>query len=187
MFTILTSGTISFQVVPYLVDSGLTQPLAVAALSLSSLFGALVNPAWGMASDRYSPRKLAMAAIIGTNIIAVFFLVFNGGTAGFVVAIMWGTASGGLNVLGSMMLAQYFGRASFGAITGLMGPFQIGALGAGPAFGAILFNQTGGYTVIWIYSVAAYAIALALIFAVRPPRRPVKSVVKDRLMGDEAI
>jgi sugar phosphate permease len=171
MFTILTSGTISFQVVPYLVDSGLTQPLAVAALSLSSLFGALVNPAWGMASDRYSPRKLAMAAILGTNVIAVFFLVFNGGTAGFVVAILWGTASGGLNVLGSMMLAQYFGRASFGAITGLMGPFQIGALGAGPAFGAILFNQTGGYTVIWIYSVAAYAIALALIFAVRPPKR----------------
>ena len=184
MFMILTSGTIGFQVVPFLVDSGLSQPVAVAALSLSSLLGALVNPIWGIAADTHSPRRLVIYALILTNVIAVFFLVFNGGLAGFVVAIAWGTASGGLNILGSMMLARYYGRAAFGAITGLMGPFQIGALGLGPTFGAILVSQTGGYTVIWIYSVASYAIALALIYAVRPPRLPSTAVREESAADD---
>lgn len=179
MFTILTAGTIGFQVVPFLVDSGLPQPLAVAALSLSSLLGALVNPIWGIAADRYSPRRLAMAAIFLTNIIAAGFLMLNGGMPGFVVAIVWGTASGGLNILGSMMLAQYYGRSSFGAITGLTGPFQIGALGLGPIFGAVLVSHTGGYTVIWIYSIAAYAVALGLIYAARAPRRSTQPITPN--------
>lgn len=179
MLTTLTSATVGFQIVPYLVDSGMSQPVAVAALSLSSLLGALVNPAWGIASDRYPPRRLALAALTITVFITAFFLVVDGGLPGFIVAISWGIASGGLNILGSMMLARYFGRASFGAITGLMGPFQIGALGLGPTFGAILFSQTGGYTVIWIYSIASYAVALVLIYAARPPRLPSIAVTEE--------
>ena len=184
MLTTLTSATVGFQIVPYLVDGGMSQPLAVAALSLSSLLGALVNPAWGVASDRYPPRRLALAALTITVFITSFYLIVDGGLPGFIVAISWGIASGGLNILGSMMLAQYFGRASFGAITGLMGPFQIGALGLGPTFGAILFSQTGGYTVIWIYSVASYAVALALIYAVRPPRLPRKATAEGSSADD---
>ena len=172
MLIILTAGTVSFQLVPFLADSGLSQTLAVAALSLSSLLGALVNPVWGVLADRYSPRHLALGALPATGAITVLYVISDGGMFGFAVAIAWGTASGGLNILGSMMLAQYFGRGSFGSITGLVGPFQTGALGLGPAFGAAVFGWTGGYTVIWVYGVAAYAAALVLIFSARQPTLP---------------
>ena len=89
----------------------------------------------------------------------------------FVVAIVWGIASGGLNVLGSMMLAQYFGRASYGTITGLTGPFQMAFLGLGPTFGALLYRATDGYSVIWFYALGAYAVATVLIFRCRGPYR----------------
>ena len=175
MLTILTSGTVGYQVVPFLVDSGMSQPIAVVALSLSSLLGAVVNPGWGMLADRYQARLLATIATGITLITAVFFLVTGGGPGGFVVAIAWGTASGGLDVLGSMMLAQYFGRASYGTITGLIGPFQMVFLGLGPTFGALLFRYTDGYTVLWIYSLVAYFAAAILIFSARrPSRRPAK-------------
>jgi MFS family permease len=172
MFIILTAGTVSFQIVPFLVDSGLSQTLAVAALSLSSLLGALVNPVWGVLADRYSPRHLALGALPVTAAITVLYAISDGGMFGFAVVIAWGTASGGLNILGSMMLAQYFGRGSYGSITGLVGPFQTGALGLGPAFGAVVFGWTGGYTVIWVFGVAAYASALLLIFSARQPALP---------------
>ncbi len=172
MLTILTSGTFVFQIVPFLVDSDVAQGLAVAALSLATLLGALVNPAWGFLADRFSARRLALSAITTSGVITVFFLVLRDGLPLFFVAITWGTASGGLNILSSMMLAQYFGRASFGAITGLMGPFQMGALGLGPAFGAVLFSATNGYTAIWIYGLAGYAAAALLIFAARRPTMP---------------
>ena len=171
MLTILTSGTVGFQIVPFLVDSGMSQPVAVIALSLSSLLGALVNPGWGILADRYQPRLLATMATVVTLVTAAFFIPTAGGAGGFVVAIVWGIASGGLDVLGSMMLAQYFGRASYGTITGLMGPFQMVFLGLGPTLGALLYRATDGYSVIWYYALGAYAIATVLIFSAR---RPVK-------------
>ena len=169
MLTILTSGTVGFQIVPFLVDSGLSQPVAVIALSLSSSLGALVNPGWGLLADKYQPRLLATLATVMAMLTAGFFIVTGGGVSGFFFAIAWGIASGGLNVLGSMMIAQYFGRASYGTIIGLAGPFQMVFLGLGPTFGAALFRLTGGYTVIWYYSVAAYAIGAILIFSARRP------------------
>ena len=171
MLTILTSGTVGYQIVPFLVDSGISQPIAVIALSLSSLLGALVNPGWGMLADRYQPRLLATFATAVTLATAAFFIPTAGGAGGFVVAIAWGIASGGLNVLGSMMLAQYFGRASYGTITGLTGPFQMAFLGLGPTFGALLYRATDGYSVIWFYALGAYAVATVLIFSARRPRR----------------
>ena len=171
MLTILTSGTVGYQIVPFLVDSGISQPIAVIALSLSSLLGALVNPGWGMLADRYQPRLLATFATAVTLATAAFFIPTAGGAGGFVVAIAWGIASGGLNVLGSMMLAQYFGRASYGTITGLTGPFQMAFLGLGPTFGALLYRASDGYSVIWFYALGAYAVATVLIFSARRPRR----------------
>ena len=171
MLTILTSATMGYQIVPFLIDSGISQPIAVISLSLSSMLGALVNPGWGVLADRYQPRVLATFATAVTLVTAAFFIPTGGGTGGFVVAIVWGIASGGLNVLGSMMLAQYFGRASYGTITGLTGPFQMAFLGLGPTFGALLFRATDGYTVIWFYALGAYAIATVLIFSARRPRR----------------
>ena len=83
--------------------------------------------------------------------------------------VVWGIASGGLNVLGSMMIAQYFGRANFGTIIGIAGPFQMVFLGLGPSFGALLFDFTGGYASLAFYSVGAYVVAAFLIFSARRP------------------
>ncbi len=170
MLTILTSGTMSYQLVPFLADSGLSLPVAAAALSLSSLLGALANPGWGLLADRFQPRLLATLATVAALVGAAFFLAAGGGAGGFVVAIAWGTASGGLQSLGSMMLAGYYGRGSFGTIIGILGPFQMAFLGLGPTFGALL-HQYIGYDAIWLYAIAAYALAAALFFAARRPVR----------------
>ena len=169
---ILTAGALSFQAVLFVRDAGLSQAAAAGALSLSTLFGALLNPGWGYLSDRQSARKLAMIALVATAAITSFFLVTNSGTYGFFILILWGTASGGLHILSNMMMAQYFGRASFGAITGLMGPIQLGFLGLGPTFGALLHDLTGGYTVFFVYSVSSYVLATVFIYGARAPGLP---------------
>jgi MFS family permease len=184
MLTILTSATVGFQIVPFLVDGGMSQPIAVTALSLSSLLGALVNPVWGISADRYPPRRLALISLSTTLFITTFFLIIDGGIPGVIVAILWGIASGGLNILGSVLLARYFGRESFGAITGLMGPFQFGALGLGPILGATLFTVTGAYTVIWIFSLVSYVVAIGLFYALRPPGLPRISVAEKSIAED---
>ena len=177
---ILTSGSISFQVVPYLRDSGLSQAVAAVALSLSSMFGALANPFWGLLSDRFSPRKMALGLLLLSAGVVSLFLATSSGAQGFSVVVLWGTISGGLNVLSAMLMAQYFGRASYGSITGLMGPVQTGALGLGPTFGAVLYNVTDGYTTLFVYGAASYALAMLLIYSARAPKLPRRALAEGR-------
>lgn len=169
---ILISGTINFQVVPYLRDAGISPALAAGALSVSSLLGSLGNPFWGWLSDMFSPRRLALITLAASGLAVAPFLLAPQGAASVATVIVYGALSGGLNILGQMMIAQYFGRASFGSITGLMGPFQTGALGFGPTFGALLFRATGGYRAIFLCGVVSYIIALGCILAARPARLP---------------
>ncbi len=168
---ILTSGTINFQIVPYLRDVGISPAVAAGALSVSSLLGSLGNPFWGWLSDMFSPRRLALITLAISGAAVSLFLIIPEGRLSLFVVILYGSLAGGLNILGHMMVAQYFGRSSFGSITGLMGPFQTGALGFGPTFGALLFRITNGYRAIYFYGVVSYILALVCILAARPPTR----------------
>ena len=181
---VVASGALGFQVVPFMRDGGLSQALAAGAMSLSTLFGALVSPGWGFLADRFTPRKLALVALIITFVVTSLFLVADRGQPAFYVVILWGTASGGIHVLSGMILAQYYGRASFGSIIGLTGPFQMGALGLGPTIGAVLFSLTGGYRSLFIYSLGAYVVAFVLIYAAVSPRLPRRAEADDQAAGD---
>ena len=179
-FSILTSGALGYQIVPYLLDSGVPRPQAALALSVSSLLGAFANPVWGFMSDRYAPRALAIAVLLLALAATLLLLAIElewlsalGLSArghGPIVVVIWGAASGGVGILGSMMLAQYFGRAHFGAIIGLVGLFQTASLGAGPSFSAVLYSLTGGSQVaLFAFGVFAYTLATLLMYAARRP------------------
>ena len=119
-------------------------------------------------------------------ITVLFVAVVDGsGVRGFFVVILWGMATGSFGVIGSMVLAKYFGRASFGAITGLIGPLQTGALGLGPTFGALLFNLTEGYSSLFLFALFSYGIAALLVYGARPPKLPKRALVEERNVGDD--
>jgi sugar phosphate permease len=171
-FIVMTSSSVNFQVVPYLIDSGLSRAIAAGALSISSLLGALANPLWGVLSDRYSPKKLMISVLALAALFALLFLLIDSPGQNFFIVTAWGASAGGLTILGSMMIANYFGRASYGSITGIMGPVQTGALGLGPIFGALLISFTGSYTALFISALAAYCVAFVLIYSIRTPTLP---------------
>lgn len=167
-----TTAAVTFQLVPFLTDSGMSQSLAASALMLSILLGGLSVPLWGYLSDRFTIRWLTIVILLATSVPTLAFMFIDAQSLGFYVAVAWGVASGGIPVVGSMMIGEYFGRRSFGALTGLTGPFRTAAMGLGPALGALLVNATGGYTAIFVVAVASYAVAALLNYSVRRPRLP---------------
>ncbi len=167
-----TTAAVTFQLVPFLTDSGMSQSLAAGALMVSVLLGGLSVPLWGYLSDRFTIRRLTIAAVTATSVPTVAFAFIDVPSVGFYVSVVWGIASGGIPVVGSMMIGDYFGRRSFGALTGLTGPFRTAAMGLGPALGALLVNETGGYTAIFALAVVSYIAAVALNYSVRRPTLP---------------
>lgn len=170
-----TTAAVAFQLVPYLTDSGMSQTAAAGTLTLSVLLGGLSVPLWGYLSDKFTIRRLTIAALAATSVPTLLFMAIDAGNAGFYVGIVWGIASGGLPVVGSMMLGHYFGRKSFGLLTGLTGPFRTAAMGLGPSLGALLVNITGGYAAIFAVAVVSYIAAMALNYAVRQPSPPTRA------------
>ena len=176
---ILTSGTIGFQLVPYLHESGLPISMAALAWTISTLLNAFSNPIWGFLSDIYSPRKLVLSAMPICLVVTSIFLLIDGGYPGFACVVIWGAASGGLNVLGGMIIANYFGRHSFGSISGIMGPFQIIGLGLGPIIGAIMYDATGGYMYLFAFAIITYLAATMLFFFAKPPKMKIFHSVEN--------
>ena len=68
-----------------------------------------------------------------------------------------------------MLLAEYFGRNSYGAIAGAMRPFEAGGLGVGQIVGPVIYDVTGSYTILIIFSAAAQALAMFLMLLARRP------------------
>jgi len=176
---ILTSGTIGFQLVPYLHESGLPISMAALAWTISTLLNAFSNPIWGFLSDIYSPRKLVLSAMPICLVVTSIFLLIDGGYPGFACVVIWGAASGGLNVLGGMIIANYFGRHSFGSISGIMGPFQIIGLGLGPIIGAVMYDATGGYMYLFAFAIITYIAATILFFFAKPPKMKIFQSVEN--------
>lgn len=175
-----TTAAVGFQVVPFLSDAGLSQTSAAAALTLGVLLGGLSVPMWGHLSDKFTIKRLTIAALAATAAATLAFALAEAHSIGFYITIAWGIASGAIPVVGSMMLGNYFGRTSFGTLTGLTGPFRTAAMGLGPAMGALLFNLTGGYTAMFAIAIVSYAAAIALNGGVRRPALPRRGVERNR-------
>ena len=170
----LAASSTGFSLVPYLVeDVGLSTGSATVILSLGTVLS-LSNVWWGWLSDVITPRRCVMVTLLGTAGMLVYLMYLDSigtmlGAVGF--ALVWGVFSGAVGTLENMVLAQYYGRASFGAILGAFAPFQTAALGLGPALASTLREATGDYTTLYMGMVGAYLLSAVLMFLARPPRR----------------
>ncbi|MFQ6029378.1 MAG: MFS transporter, partial [Dehalococcoidia bacterium] len=107
---------LAFNMVSYLTEEAhLTRTQAAGVLSLST-FLALGNLGWGFLADKFTPQGCFVAAMLLSTAILLYLFRVDSLLAAYLFSIGWGLASGASDVLVSMVLAQYYGRNSFGAI-----------------------------------------------------------------------
>jgi MFS family permease len=172
---ILGGGAISFHQVAYYSDLGLTPAVAAASISLFTLAGAFSSGLWGVLAERFSERMLAvtiMAAAAGT---LLGMLQVNSEAQALTWSALYGLAARGEGALFNLLLASYFGRGHYGAISGFFQQFSSVGLGLGPFVGALAFDMAGSYTGLFLGLAATYlATALVLLVFVRPPAEPAR-------------
>ena len=113
-----------------------------------------------------------MVALVIASAMDIFLVYVDTLPTAYAFAIVWGISSGSIGSLEHMMLAQYYGRNSYGSILGSFGPLQTLALGLGPGLGALIRDLTGSYNMLFIGMAFLYISAIALIFLAREPTLP---------------
>ena len=167
----LASSSVGFSLVPYLVEgAGLSVAAAAGVLSFGTVLS-IANVGWGVLSDRFTPRRCLMVTMIGAGVLLFFLTKVDSLAEALAFALVWGVFSGAVGSMENMMLAQYYGRESYGSLLGLFSPFQTTALGLGPSLAALLRTVTGSYTLLYVVMVGAYLASAVLLYLARPPVR----------------
>jgi hypothetical protein len=98
----------------------------------------------------------------------------------YLCGIAWGVINSA-QVLIYMLLAQYFGQSSYGAIAGALRPFEAGGLGLGQSLGAILYDVTGSYNGLLFVALGAHLLAALLMLLARAPETPRPASRRDSM------
>jgi OFA family oxalate/formate antiporter-like MFS transporter len=171
-FASLGTGGIAFHMVAYLTDVRIVPAAAAGALSVMALSGAFGNGIWGALAERFSARGLSVATtVLSAASVALLMQVDSPATA-YLFGLLFGiSARGGTAVLTQILLAHYFGRRSFGAISGVLEPFHKGGLGIGALMAGVGFDFFGNYRAVFSGFLSMYLLSAVLIYWARRPER----------------
>jgi sugar phosphate permease len=176
--SILGGGAVSFHQVAYFQDIGLSPTVAAASISTFTLAGAFSSGLWGLLSERISERLLATVLTVAGALTVLAMLEVRTEATALGVSTVFGLTTRGGGTLFNLLLASYFGRGNFGSISGFFATFSSFGLGAGPFIGALVFDVTGGYRVLFTaLSVTYITTALILLLFVRQPSPPADRLI----------
>jgi nitrate/nitrite transporter NarK len=102
----------------------------------------------------------------------VLLLLPQSNASALLTSFLMGFTGRGQGALFNVLQARYYGRNSYGAITGFITPFQMTALGLGPLLGSAIHDTFGNYQTAFTLYIAFYWVAIVLIFLARAPRHP---------------
>jgi MFS family permease len=147
----LANVALLVHLIPYLTDQGFDQRFAAYAtgfIGLMALPGRLIFTPLG---DRV-PRQLVTALIFGLQAIAILVLIFAGSKAGvWLFVILFGAGFGAITPARAALLAETYGPATYGSISGLVALCITLARAAGPIGASLLYDLAGGYgPVLWV-------------------------------------
>jgi MFS family permease len=165
----LGTGGVAFHTVAYFTDMKIGPAAAAGALSLMALSGAMGNGVWGALAERVQPRHLNIATMIVAASAVALLTQVRDPFAAYVFAVLFGLTARGAAVLTQVLLARYFGRRSYGAISSILDPFHKGGLGLGALLAGMAFDFAGNYQTIFSVFLANYLVSALLIFLARPP------------------
>jgi cyanate permease len=174
LFTLLAypcQAGISLHQAPFLIERGLSAPLAASIVSYFSLMSGISGFGFGVLPRRMTARwKLALTGLL-LWLGALLYQPVEGAASGYLAATFFGLGVGGLLVMLPIAWADYFGRGNYGAIRGVALTGQVLAQASGPLLSGVLRDVTGGYeTSLACFAVLAGSSVLAATLATPPPR-----------------
>ncbi len=167
LYSVAASGMIVHQF-PYLTDVGYSVQIASLIVALNHFTAIFSKTFWGLMAERFQIR-LCLMACFAFRIVSILTLLLGSGIPRILIFSTFSGIGQGHAPLSAAIWPDYFGRASVGAIRGVLQPFHIfGSLG-GPLFAAFVFDLTGSYEGGFFAYAASLFFGGMLVYFARPP------------------
>jgi OFA family oxalate/formate antiporter-like MFS transporter len=163
---------VSLHQAPYLIERGVSPAVAAAVVSTFSFISGVASLGFGF-FPRSQPIRYAMA-LSGAALSAGTFAMLGIRTPihAYAAAGLFGIGVGGLLTLLPIAWADYFGRASFGAIRGIALSVQVLAQAIGPLLSGALRDWSGSYRLSLEFFVALSCLSVLTATLARQPKTP---------------
>lgn len=167
------SSVLLYQI-PLLVDYGMPAQRASLVLGAIAAMGVIGKLGFGALLDRFDQRVVAATCFVLQGAGVALLLLGAGGSPLMLGAyiVLYGYAMGGNATLVASLTGEAFGRLHYGAISGRMTPFLVGAQAIGVPLVGYVRDHTGSFTPVLLAAIAASAVAAGVVLQVRLPRRP---------------
>lgn len=167
---VLLVSSIVTHVMPYLSSIGIGRSMATVVATAVPLISIVGRFGLGWLGDRVNRRVMAAVAFGMMGLGSLCFAL--AGTAGTWLLVffllLFGIGYGGGNSLRPSLGREYFGRASFGTIFGLIiGVNMLGGL-SGPPLAGWVYDTWGTYRSTWFVFAGLAVVALCLVVSTRP-------------------
>ena len=155
---------VTVHLIPYLMGAGYSAGFAASAagaIGLLALPGRLVFTPLGSRV----PRRYVTALIFGLQASSLLVLVAWQSTTGVVLFVaLFGAGFGAITPARAALVAEMYGSAHYGSISGVLAVAATGARGIAPVGAGVLFGLFGGYTgVFWtLFALSALAAVAAV-------------------------
>jgi MFS family permease len=159
------------QVVPFLVQSGLSPLEAATAFGTAGLLSIFGIVAAGWSGDRFGSRNAATASFAATFLGIASLLALSYAPAPWLVVafmVLFGSAQGARGPIVSSLAARHFGGPAFATIYGTMFAFMSVAGAIGTFVSGWLYDVTGGYRAGFAFSAACVLVAVSPFWTRRP-------------------
>ena len=180
MFHIMVISATVTHVMPYLSSIGFARArasLMATAIPLTSIGGRL---SFGWLGDKVNRRLIAVIAfaMMGLGMLCFGYASSAGTWLLVPFLVLFGIGYGGSNVLRPSLVREYFGRANFGSILGLMlGINMIGGI-IGPPLAGWVYDNWGSYQGIWFVFAGLSMVALISVLTIHPASTAVERTDK---------
>ncbi len=165
---------VSLHQVPHLIERGIDPTIAATIIGTFSLLSAVSGLVFGAFIRRLGVRLSLTLTAFFLALSAVVMIWITQSWQGYAAAALFGMGIGGMLTVLPLAWADYFGRASYGAIRGTALAVQVVAQAAGPLISGILRDYTGDYVwSLWVFVVFS-VIAILTAVLIRVPRPPAR-------------
>jgi MFS family permease len=166
------SGPI-FHMVSYAIFCGLPAMAAVSVYSVEGLAGLGGRLLLGVLADRLGAKPVLVAGLLVQALaIGTYTYVSRLGEF-YALAVVFGTAYGGVMPLYAVLAREYFGQHIMGTVFGAVTMLSSIGMAFGPLAGGWVFDTFAAYSWLFVgsFAVALGAVALALTFPPLPRPR----------------